>query len=352
MEFGLPLWLFAPMHLSEFDYNLPESAIATAPAVPRDHSRLMAIDRRTGVRAHRHFYEIGEFLRPGDLLVLNNTRVVPARLFGHDTQGRRFEVFLTRRIASEPPRWQCLVRPGKRVNPGPVRLVFSDGTIAAVRRTGEREYEVAFPGIAGERFEEWLSRTGTLPLPPYIKRAAATSDRADYQTVYARIAGSVAAPTAGLHFTGELLDSIRQAGIETAELTLTIGYGTFSPIRTEAIDDHTMHEEEYAIDEAVMERLHAAKREGRRVIAVGTTALRALESIPDYGSRGSTRLFIRPGFAFRFTDGLITNFHLPKSSLFILVASFLGLERTRECYREAVEKKYRFFSYGDAMVIL
>jgi len=342
------------MRLSDFDFELPESQIAERPVFPRDHSRLLVVDRKTGERQHRRFFEIAEVLRPGDLLVLNNTKVLPARLFGHDVSGRRFEVFLLKRLQHQPPRWQCLVKPGKKILPEGNTVTFSDGSTALVRhrRGAEREYEAEFPGIAAEAFVEWLERVGALPLPPYIKRPAEADDARTYQTVFAKDSGSVAAPTAGLHFTEELLQKVRARGVQTAEVTLHIGYGTFSPIRAENVEEHRMHEEEYSVTPETMARIEATRAAGGRVVAVGTTALRTLESLPEHGLSGATRLFIYPGYRFRNIDGLITNFHLPKSSLYVLVAAFLGLETTRECYREAVNKNYRFFSYGDAMAIL
>lgn len=340
------------MQLSDFDFDLPESQIADRPVSPRDHSRLLAVDRQTGQRQDRHFYDVAELLQPGDLLVLNNTKVLPARLFGHDATGRKFEVFLLKNLGANPPRWQCLTKPGRKIGPQGSVITFADGKTAHVRRVAEREYEATFPDVAPEHFVAWLETVGALPLPPYIKRAAEAGDASTYQTVFAKDSGSVAAPTAGLHFTDELLAKIRARGVETAEVTLHIGYGTFSPIRVDDILEHDMHEEEYSVPQATWEKIQATRAKGGRVIAVGTTALRTLESIPKHGLSGATRLFIYPGYQFQNADGLITNFHLPKSSLYVLVAAFLGLESTRECYKDAVNKNYRFFSYGDAMAIL
>lgn len=340
------------MRLSDFDFELPESQIATHPVSPRDHSRLLKIDRKSGTREHRRFDDIVEFLAPKDLLVLNNTKVIPARLLGHDDNGRKFEVFLLKRLGSAPPRWQCLVKPGKKILPEGNRIHFAGNGVGQVRRVAEREYQVTFPNQTEADFYPWLDKAGALPLPPYIKRLADSGDRQTYQTVYAKDAGSVAAPTAGLHFTPELLEKVRAKGVEIAEVTLHIGYGTFSPIRTEEVEKHEMHEEEYSVSAETFARIEATRKRGGRVIAVGTTAMRTLESIAKFGLRGSTNIYIFPGYQFQYVDGLITNFHLPKSSLLILVSAFLGLETTLECYREAVTKNYRFFSYGDAMAIL
>lgn len=338
------------MRLDAFDYDLPEALIAKTPAQPRDHSLLLGVDRRTGALSHRRFHQLDEFLRAGDLLVLNNTRVLPARLFGLQENGRRFEVLLIERRESAL-HWRCLVRPGKKIA-AETRLIFPGNRTAWVRREADAHFAIRFEAPDEAEFFRWLAEAGALPLPPYIKRPYVASDRETYQTVYAKHDGSVAAPTAGLHFTESLLARLREKGVESAELTLHIGYGTFSPIRTDEIEDHELHEESYEIDPSTFARLEIAKGQGRRIIAVGTTSLRTLESIPSHGPRGRTRLFIRPGHPFRWADGLITNFHLPKSSLFVLVASFLGLEATQAAYAEAVRLKYRFFSYGDAMAIL
>lgn len=345
------------MDLGAFDYDLPESLIAKTPATPRDHSRLLVVNRAGGEIEHRLFFQIQNYLRPGDLLVLNNTRVLPARLFGNDELGRDFEVLLLQSLSEDPVRWVCLARPGKKVG-NPSTLTFPDGIRGIIARAADGRFEIRFEGLSSPiEFLGWLERHGLLPLPPYIKRPATSTDRETYQTVYAKERGSVAAPTAGLHFTQPLLTSLRSAGIDFAEITLHIGYGTFSPIRAENIEDHEMHEESYEVSAEALEKIVTAKREGRRVIAVGTTSLRALESVDPSGLSGKTlsgrtRIFIRPGFQFQWASGLITNFHLPKSSLYVLVSSFLGMEATRNAYAEAIREGYRFYSYGDAMALL
>jgi S-adenosylmethionine:tRNA ribosyltransferase-isomerase len=350
---GRSLYFGPAVQLETFDYELPESLIATVPAEPRDHSRLLAVDRSSGALAHRRFFEIPEQLRPGDLLVMNDTRVLPARLYGEDASGRRLECLLIER-GEAPFQWRCLARPGRKIRQ-PTELSFPEGGRGTIARAADDEhtFTLRFDGFASHAaFLTWIERAGNLPLPPYIKRAAEEGDRLRYQTVYAQDTGSVAAPTAGLHFTQGLLDTLRAKGVEQARVTLHIGYGTFSPIRTNNLDDHQMHEESYQIDPDTFRRLETAKREGRRIIAVGTTSLRALESIPAHGLTGRTRLFIRPGYRFQWVDGLITNFHLPKTSLYVLVSAFLGLDETRAAYAAAVRERYRFFSYGDAMAIL
>ncbi len=336
------------MQLSDFDYQLPETLIAAEPAVPRDHSRLMAIDRASGTPRHRRFFELGDCLKKGDLLVLNNTKVFPARLFGSEAGGRKYEIFLLKPLGGG--RWACLARPGKKVK-GKARLTFPGGVVGIVERAAS-DFIVEFPDLAGNAFFDWLYTAGSPPLPPYIKREATAVDRESYQTVFAKETGSIAAPTAGLHFTHELLDGLRAKGVETAEVTLHVGYGTFAPVHVEKLDEHVMHEEIFHVPDATFEKLRAAKAERRRIIAVGTTALRALESIPTHGLSGETRLFIYPGYEFQWIDGLITNFHLPQSTLYILVSAFLGLDKTRACYEEAIREQYRFYSYGDAMAIL
>lgn len=338
------------MNLSDFAFELPDSLIATHPVSPRDHSRLLAVPLKSEVFSHYRFHELETLLRPGDLLVMNNTKVIPARLFGEDSGGRRFELFLLKPAATDPLRWKCLVRPGRKIKSS-LQVFFPEGVIAEVERHPD-EFEANFSRLPSGDFLSWLERHGLPPLPPYIKREAAAADVGNYQTVYARENGSVAAPTAGLHFTSELLEKLRARGIATAEVTLHVGYGTFSKIKVESLDEHVMHEENFSVPPGLIEKMTATKAAGNRVIAVGTTSLRALESLAEGKLSGSTRLFITPGYTFRWVDGLVTNFHLPKSTLFILVAAFMGLEKTRECYAEAVREKYRFYSYGDAMLIL
>lgn len=337
------------MRPSDFTFELPESQIALFPAPERDGSRLMHVERGTGSREHKSFRDLPSLLRDGDLLVFNDTRVLPARLHAESEGGRRFEVLLLKELS--PLHWSCLAKPGKKVG-GPTRLVFPDGVTAELRRSGERGFDVHFAGVEPKDFLPWLDRHGKMPLPPYLKRPAETPDRERYQTVYSRDPKSIAAPTAGLHFTPEMLSLLEAQGVGMARITLEIGYGTFAPIDVDDLDDHRMHEETYRVPPQTVAALDLAKREGRRVIAVGTTALRALESLDELGTEAATSLFIRPGYGFRRVDGLITNFHLPESSLLILVCAFLGKEACLAAYAEAVREGYRFFSYGDAMAIL
>ncbi len=337
------------MRPADFSFDLPESQIALHPAEPRDASRLMAIERKTGRWQHRKFTDLTELLRAGDLLVFNNTRVLPARLFAESDSGRKFEVLLLKE--QSPLVWKCLAKPGKKVG-SPTTLTWPGGVAAALAPLGERGFQIRFSGIDPGYFLNWLRQTGKIPLPPYLKRPATDADQEHYQTIFARDPASVAAPTAGLHFTQALLAKIKAQGVRTAEVTLEIGYGTFAPIQSESLDDHKMHEETYHIPPTTLEALESARTQGRRVIALGTTTLRALESLDLLGPQGDTSIFIRPGYSFRRVDGLITNFHLPESTLLILVCAFLGKEASLSAYAEAVREGYRFFSYGDAMAIL
>ncbi|MBU7007866.1 tRNA preQ1(34) S-adenosylmethionine ribosyltransferase-isomerase QueA [Phosphitispora fastidiosa] len=341
------------MKLSEFDYYLPEELIAQEPAESRDKSRLLVLHRDTGAIEHRRFTDCIEYFRPGDVLVLNNTRVIPARLIGvKEGTGARIEVVLLKRAALNT--WETLVKPGKRVRPG-TRIVFGDGMLAAeaVGSTdaGGRVLCFSYDGV----FEDILDRLGQMPLPPYIRKEL--HDRERYQTVYARVPGSAAAPTAGLHFTPELLERIAGSGIEKAELLLHVGLGTFRPVKTENILEHKMHAEYYEMSPEAATAVNRAKKEGGRVISVGTTSARTLETAAgDNGmvtpGSGWTDIFIYPGYRFKAVDMLITNFHLPKSTLLMLVAAFAGREKVLEAYRQAVSQRYRFFSFGDAMLIL
>jgi len=337
------------MRPADFTFDLPESQIALFPAPSRDGARLMHVERGSGRRAHKNFRDLPDLLRAGDLLVMNDTRVLPARLFAKGEDGKNFELLLLKEKA--PLLWSCLAKPGKKVG-NPTKLIFSDGEKAELRRVGDREFEARFTTIEAGEFLAWLGRNGKMPLPPYLKRAAEDSDRDRYQTVFADRPKSVAAPTAGLHFTPEMLSLLEAKGVRTAKVTLEIGYGTFAPIDVEDLAEHRMHEETYRIPPETLAELDAARADGRRVISVGTTTLRALESLDEWGAEASTNIFIRPGHAFRRVDGLITNFHLPESTLLILVCAFLGTEATLPAYREAVREGYRFFSYGDAMAIL
>lgn len=333
------------MQLEQFHYDLPQNLIAEFPNEPRDHSRLMHLSP-DGSTTHRRFYELTELLNPNDLLVLNNTRVIPARLFGLDTKGKKFEVFLLKPIEEQPQHclWECLIRPGKKIRQ-PHFLEFGTGLTGHVSRYSERTFSVRFPLPQSLLFSK-LSSFGKMPLPPYIRRSADTGDSRNYQTVYAKQPGSVAAPTAGLHFTDALLKEIKA---RVAYVTLHVGYGTFAPIQAEDISNHQMHSERYWVPDATLSAIQETRSAGGRVIAVGSTSLRALESVDSFGQSGESTLFVRPGYTPKLVDSLITNFHLPKSSLFVMICALLGTERAHAVYREAIEQEYRFFSYGDAM---
>ena len=336
---------------SDYYYDLPEELIAQTPAEPRDSSRLLVYDRETGKTEHRIFRDIKEYLRAGDVLVVNNTKVLPARLYAYTQNGGRVEVLLLQR--RDLAEWEVLVRPGKKARVG-AELVVSEElslTVAGVTETGERIVRFHYDGV----FEDILSRVGSMPLPPYIHEKLKDKDR--YQTVYCKTDGSAAAPTAGLHFTKELLAEIRAMGVQVAEVLLHVGLGTFRPVKEEDLTHHVMHSEYYCVSEEAAETANAAKREGRRVIAVGTTSVRTLETVADEHGflrpcSGDTSIFIYPPYTFKCVDALITNFHLPESTLIMLVSAFMGREQCLALYREAVERKYRFFSFGDAMLIL
>ncbi|MGE5607073.1 MAG: tRNA preQ1(34) S-adenosylmethionine ribosyltransferase-isomerase QueA [Bacteroidota bacterium] len=340
------------MLVNDFDYPLPPELIAQHPVEPRDHSRLLALNRSLKSLSDRSFFELPSLLSPGDLLVFNDTKVIPARLFAEKEGGSaRIEVFLLKQLSGSS--WECLVRPGKRVKPG-VKLLFEEGVSGKVLETtpaGGRIIE--FPGEFG--FREWLSRVGQTPLPPYITEALADPGR--YQTIYAKAEGSVAAPTAGLHFTEGLLQELAERGVKTGFLTLHVGLGTFRPVQTERVEEHLMHSEFFTLPPSLVGQIEAAKKAGNRVIAVGTTVVRVLESEADAEGRlkagsGETAIFIYPGYQFKVIDGLITNFHLPRSTLLMLVSAFAGREFILESYAHAVKNSYRFFSFGDAMLIL
>lgn len=340
------------MKVSDFDYYLPEELIAQKPIYPRDASRLLVLDRKTGQVEHCSFTEIVAYLQTGDVLVLNDTRVIPARLFGHrqDTGGK-IEVFLLKRLSSNE--WEVLVKPGKRARLGST-IVFGEGELTALVKdrtdAGGRLLEFKYQGV----FEEHLDKLGLMPLPPYIKEKL--EDRERYQTVYSRMEGSSAAPTAGLHFTPELLDAIQAKGIHLAYLLLHVGLGTFRPVTVENVEEHIMHSEYYEVTPEAAETINQARKQGGRIIAVGTTSVRTLETVADEkgiirAGSGWTDIFIYPGYRFKCVDALLTNFHLPKSTLLMLVSAFAGVEQVREAYRQAVENRYRFFSFGDAMFI-
>lgn len=341
------------MRVSDFDYELPEDLIAQQPVEPRDAARLLVVDRETGRLEHRRFRDLPRYLTAGDVLVLNDTRVIPARLFGlKEPTGGRVEVLLLER--REPDVWEALVRPGRRV-PAGSRVAFGQGGLRAVvlDRTEAGGRLLRFEP-AGE-LDRRLGELGQMPLPPYIRAPLCDPER--YQTVYARQEGSAAAPTAGLHFTPALLRQVADHGVQVAYLTLHVGLGTFRPVQVERIEEHTMHAEYYAVPEATAAAVNKARRDGRRVVAVGTTVARTLEAAAgDDGAvragEGRTDLFIYPGYRWKVVDGLVTNFHLPRSTLLMLVSAFLGRERTLAAYEEAVRQRYRFFSFGDAMLIL
>jgi len=340
------------MKVKDFDYYLPEELIAQDPLEKRSNSRLMCLDKNTGDVMHRHFYDIKDYLKKGDCLVINNTRVIPARLYGARVgSGGKVEILLLKRKSDNV--WECLVKPGKKARPG-MEISFGDGLligkITDIVEEGNRLIEFSYEGI----FEEILDKLGEMPLPPYITHRLEDRDR--YQTVYAKYDGSAAAPTAGLHFTPELLDELREMGVNVAEVTLHVGLGTFRPVKEEEVLAHHMHSEYYEITEEACNIINATKAAGGRVISVGTTSTRTLESAAeDDGSlkpkSGWTEIFIYPGYKFKVIDGLITNFHLPQSTLIMLVSALAGREHVLNAYETAVQEKYRFFSFGDAMFI-
>lgn len=340
------------MKISDFDYELPEELIAQHPAAQRDHSRLLVMDKYTGAVEHRVFRDIVNYLHAGDVLVLNNTKVIPARIFGVKEGGTaKIEVLLLKRDDDLPNTWEVLVHPGKRAKVGTV-IDFGEGRLKGeviANTSAGRKVTFHFDGI----FEEILEELGTMPLPPYIHEQLEDQNR--YQTVYAKVDGSAAAPTAGLHFTTELLETLRQNGIEIEEVLLHVGLGTFKPVSEEDIEDHEMHSEYYEISQETADRINKAKAEGRRIISVGTTSTRALESAAKDGrlqaGSGWTNIFIYPGYKWQIIDGLITNFHLPKSTLMMLVSALSMREHILAAYKEAVAQRYRFFSFGDAMFI-
>ncbi|MDO3379424.1 tRNA preQ1(34) S-adenosylmethionine ribosyltransferase-isomerase QueA [Geoalkalibacter halelectricus] len=345
------------MQLSNFDFELPEGLIAQHPAQRRDGSRLMTIERTAGLISSGVFTDVVDAFRPGDVLVINDTRVIPARLLGRKESGGRIEVFLVRRLQDEEETWLCLTRSSKPARPG-TRLVFDGGLRGEIledahAEPGQRRVRFAFQGD----FMQVLEEVGHIPLPPYIDRADQGLDRDRYQTVFAREPGAVAAPTAGLHFTEDVLRQLRERGVEILPLTLHVGPGTFLPVRVTDIRSHRMHAEHFRVSETTAAAVNQAKREGRRIFALGTTATRVLEYALDDGDclvagEGVSDLFIYPGFRFRMVNALITNFHLPRSTLLMLVCAFAGQDLTLAAYRRAVVEKFRFFSYGDCMLIL
>ena len=338
------------MKLSDFMYDLPEERIAQTPVEPRDHSRLMVLHRADDSIEHKHFYDIIDYLNAGDALVINETRVIPARLIGERPTGGACEVLLLKQIA--PKRWEALVRPGKKLRRG-AEVIFGDGrlkaTIAEVCEDGNRIVDFTCEGT----MEAALDELGEMPLPPYIHEKLQDKER--YQTVYAKQEGSAAAPTAGLHFTPELMDAIRAKGVDIVPVLLHVGLGTFRPVKVENVEDHEMHSEYYEVTEDAARRINAARDRGCRIIAVGTTSVRTLESAAENGrlmaKKGDTSIFIRPGYQYQMVDALITNFHLPGSTLVMLVSALYDREHILKAYKIAVEEKYRFFSFGDAMLI-
>ena len=340
------------MKTSDFFYDLPEELIAQTPLQKRDTSRLLVLNRENGEISHKHFYDILDYLNPGDCLVMNDSRVLPARLLGHRPTGGAVEVLLLRDLGDK--KWECLCKPGRKMQVGN-EVIFGNGeltaTVVEVQETGNRVVQFHYEGI----FLEVLERLGKMPLPPYIKEELQDQER--YQTVYSKAVGSAAAPTAGLHWTNELLEKAREKGVKTAFVTLHVGLGTFRPVMAEEITDHHMHAELCMISDETAAVLNRTKAEGGRIICVGTTSCRTLESlVNEDGSFEAkskwTEIFIYPGYTFKAMEGLITNFHLPESTLVMLVSAFAGREKVLHAYEEAVKERYRFFSFGDAMCIL
>lgn len=336
---------------SDFYYELPPELIAQKPVYPRDSSRLLFYDRATDCHKDCVFSDVADILKPGDLLVVNNTRVINARLFGYNDAGRKFEIFLLKR--TDLKNWEILLKPARKAKIGSILTVNGEMSlrVTGITDNGVRTAEFMFEGV----FEDILSRVGEVPLPPYITEKL--SDKERYQTVYAKVSGSSAAPTAGLHFTEELLGKLKKKGVDIVEVLLHVGLGTFRPVKEENVLEHKMHSEYYEISEEAANKINEALSDGRRVIAVGTTSVRVLESASDETgkvrpSKGETDIFIYPGYKFKAVKGLITNFHLPESTLIMLVSAFCGREKVMELYEHAVKEKYRFFSFGDAMIIL
>lgn len=340
------------MKTSDFYYDLPQRLIAQTPLQKRDESRLLVMDRKTGALEHRHFYDILEYLHPGDTLVVNNSRVIPARLLGHRPTGGAVEVLLLRDCGDGI--WECLTKPGRKTLVGQ-KLIFGDGlltaTVVEALDDGNKMVQFHYDGI----FLEILEQLGKMPLPPYIKEGLTDGER--YQTVYSKVNGSAAAPTAGLHFTKELLEKIQQKGISIGEITLHVGLGTFRPVKVEDVDNHKMHSEFCMIDAETAELLNQTRHNGGRIVCVGTTSCRTLESLVNADGTFSaksawTDIFIYPGYQFKGLDGLITNFHLPESTLIMLVSALAGREHVLRAYEAAVRERYRFFSFGDAMLVV
>ena len=340
------------MKVSDFKYDLPEELIAQTPIKKRDESKLMVLDRKKQTIEHKIFKDIIDYLEPGDVLVRNNTKVLPARLYGKKETGANVEFLLLNNLEGDI--WECIVRPGNKLHVG-TKVIFRDGLLKAnileVMPGGTRKVQLEYQGI----FNEILDQIGLMPLPPYIHEELKEKDR--YQTVYAKYEGSAAAPTAGLHFTPELLEEIQKKGISIANVTLHVGIGTFRPVKEETVENHEMHSEHFYIKQEDADKINQAKQNGKRVIAVGTTSCRVLETIADdkgmvKPTEGDTQIFIYPGYHFKCLDALVTNFHLPESTLLMLVSALAGREYIMKAYQEAVKEKYRFFSFGDAMFIM
>lgn len=340
------------MKVSDFNYELPQELIAQHPYDKRDEARLMVIDKNKHTIEHKVFNHIIDYLEPGDCLVINNTKVLPARLYGEKDTGAKIEFLLLKRIQGDF--WEVMVRPGNKLKPG-TKVSFGEGLLKAeildIVEGGNRKVKFEYEGI----FNEILDKIGLMPLPPYIKEKLKENNQ--YQTVYAQYEGSSAAPTAGLHFTEELLEKIKQKGVEIAKVTLHVGIGTFRPVKVENVEEHTMHTEHYSIKQEEADKINQAKQTGYKVIAVGTTSCRVLESVADENgfvkeTEGDTDIFIYPGYQFKCIDRLVTNFHLPESTLIMLVSSLAGKDFVMEAYQEAVKEKYQFFSFGDAMMIV
>lgn len=352
------------MLISEYDYNLPEELIAQMPADKRDNSRMMVLNRKDRTISHKHFYDIVDLIEPNTLLVMNNTKVLPARLIGHKDTGAKIEVFLLKqnsKMQDEHENWEVLIKPSKRVKPDTIIKISDELSVRAIKRleeNGEWLVELIF---SGNNVLDVLHRNGNIPLPPYIERKIPNEDlkKLDferYQTVYAKDEGSVAAPTAGLHFTKEILKKLENKGVELAYVTLNVGLGTFRPVQCENVENHKMHSETFEISEKAAEQINRAKAEGKKIVAAGTTTVRTLETAyKKFGCikacHDHSELFIYPPYEFKVIDNLITNFHLPKSTLLMLVSALAGKDFIFEAYKEAIENKYRFFSYGDCMYI-
>lgn len=339
------------MKVEEFNYDLPKELIAQTPYDKRDEARLLVLDKKTQTLEHKIFRDVIEYLNPGDCLVINDTKVIPARLYGKKDTGANVEFLLLKRLHGDE--WEAMVRPGNKLKPGS-KVEFGEGLLKAevleVMPGGNRKVKFEYTGI----FNEILDQIGLMPLPPYITEKL--KDKSKYQTVYAKYEGSAAAPTAGLHFTEELLEEVKQKGVQIAKVTLHVGIGTFRPVKVENVEEHNMHSEHYYIKQEEADKINTAKETGHKVIAVGTTSCRVLESASDENGKvheieDDTNIFIYPGYKFKCIDSLITNFHLPESTLIMLVSSLAGREFIMKAYKEAVDKKYKFFSFGDAMLI-